>query len=83
MGKRAVQFMLVISLVFILSGITLGADPVKIGVVYPLTGPIAAAGSYQKAGVEIARDKINSEGGSWGNLLPSSSRMAPMTRPNR
>jgi branched-chain amino acid transport system substrate-binding protein len=53
-------------LVFILSGITLGADPVKIGVVYPLTGPIAAAGSYQKAGVEIARDKINSEGGILG-----------------
>jgi len=66
MRKRAIQFVLLISLVFLLSGITLGADPVKIGVVYPLTGPIAAAGSYQKAGVEIARDKINAEGGILG-----------------
>jgi len=66
MRKRAIQFGLLISLVFLLSGITLGADPVKIGVVYPLTGPIAAAGSYQKAGVEMARDKINAEGGILG-----------------
>ena len=66
MRKRAIQSVLLISLVFILSGITLGADPVKIGVIYPLTGPIAAAGSYQKAGVEMARDKINAEGGILG-----------------
>jgi len=66
MRKRAIQFGLLISLVFLLSGITLGADPVKIGVIYPLTGPIAAAGSYQKAGVEMARDKINAEGGILG-----------------
>jgi branched-chain amino acid transport system substrate-binding protein len=66
MSKRAIQTALLISLVFLLSGISLAAGPVKIGVVYPLTGPIAAAGSYQKAGVEIARDKINSEGGILG-----------------
>ncbi len=66
MRKRAIQSVLLISLVFLLSGVTLGADPVKIGVVYPLTGPIAAAGSYQKAGVEMARDKINAEGGILG-----------------
>ena len=66
MRKRAIQSVLLISLVFLLSGITLGADPVKIGVIYPLTGPIAAAGSYQKAGVEMARDKINAEGGILG-----------------
>jgi len=66
MRKRAIQSVLLIFLVFLLSGITLGADPVKIGVIYPLTGPIAAAGSYQKAGVEMARDKINAEGGILG-----------------
>lgn len=66
MRKRAIQFALLISFVFLLNGITLGADPVKIGVIYPLTGPIAAAGSYQKAGVEMARDKINAEGGILG-----------------
>lgn len=66
MKKRAIQTGLLISLVFLLSELCLAAGPVKIGVVYPLTGPIAAAGSYQKAGVEIARDKINSEGGILG-----------------
>jgi len=66
MRKWAIQTLLLVSFVFLFSGMTLGADPVKIGVVYPLTGPIAAAGSYQKAGVEIARDKINSEGGILG-----------------
>jgi branched-chain amino acid transport system substrate-binding protein len=66
MRRRAIQTGLLISLVFLLSGLCLAAGPVKIGVVYPLTGPIAAAGSYQKAGVEIARDKINSEGGILG-----------------
>jgi branched-chain amino acid transport system substrate-binding protein len=66
METRVIRCLLIISLIFVLSGITLAAEPVKIGVVYPLTGPIAAAGSYQKAGVEMARDKINSEGGILG-----------------
>jgi len=66
METRVIRCVLIISLIFVFSGITLAAEPVKIGVVYPLTGPIAAAGSYQKAGVEIARDKINSEGGILG-----------------
>ena len=63
--------MLIISFFFLFSGIALGAEPVKIGVVYPLTGPIAAAGSYQRAGVEIARDKINAEGGIIGRPIPA------------
>ena len=66
MEKRAIWCVVIVSLIFLFSGIALGADPVKIGVVYPLTGPIAAAGSYQKAGVEMARDKINAEGGILG-----------------
>ena len=45
------------------------ADAIKIGVIYPLTGPAAAAGSYQKAGVEIARDKFNAEGGILGRQV--------------
>ncbi len=50
-------------------GIASAAEPVKIGVIYPLTGPAAAAGSYQKAGVEIARDKFNAEGGVMGRQV--------------
>jgi len=66
MEKCAIRSVLIVSLIFLFSGIALGAEPVKLGVVYPLTGPIAAAGSYQKAGVEIGRDKINAEGGILG-----------------
>ncbi|MEW6265139.1 MAG: ABC transporter substrate-binding protein [Thermodesulfobacteriota bacterium] len=43
--------------------------PIKIGIVWPLTGPIAASGSYLKAGVEVARDKINNEGGMIGRKI--------------
>jgi branched-chain amino acid transport system substrate-binding protein len=50
-------------------GIVSAADPIKVGVIYPLTGPAAAAGSYQKAGVEIARDKFNAEGGILGRQV--------------
>ena len=50
-------------------GIASAADPIKVGVIYPLTGPAAAAGSYQKAGVEIARDKFNAEGGVIGRQV--------------
>jgi branched-chain amino acid transport system substrate-binding protein len=63
MEKRVIKSVFILSFIFLFSGAALGAEPVKIGVVYPLTGPAAAAGSYQKAGVEIGRDKINTEGG--------------------
>jgi branched-chain amino acid transport system substrate-binding protein len=63
MQKRVIKSVFILLFIFLFSGAALGAEPVKIGVVYPLTGPAAAAGSYQKAGVEIGRDKINAEGG--------------------
>jgi branched-chain amino acid transport system substrate-binding protein len=63
MEKRVIKSVFILSFIFLFSGAALGAEPVKIGVVYPLTGPAAAAGSYQKAGVEIGRDKINVDGG--------------------
>lgn len=51
------------------AGSVSAAETIKIGVIYPLTGPAAAAGSYQKAGVEIARDKFNAEGGVIGRQV--------------
>ena len=63
MENRVIRTSLILSFLFLCSGAALAAEPIKIGVVYPLTGPAAAAGSYQKAGVEIGRDKINAEGG--------------------
>jgi len=64
MIRKVNKFILfLIFVIFLSAGLAIGAEPVKVGVVYPLTGPIAAAGSYQKAGAEIGADKINSEGG--------------------
>src|ERR1043166_8910848 len=35
------------------------ADPVKIGILFPLTGNAAAAGQASKAAVEVAADIVN------------------------
>ncbi len=53
----------------VLTSLVMGAEPIKIGIVWPLTGPIAASGSYLKAGAELGRDKINSEGGILGRPI--------------
>jgi branched-chain amino acid transport system substrate-binding protein len=39
------------------------ADTVKIGVIYPMTGPVAVYGQHYFKGVEMARDQINAKGG--------------------
>jgi branched-chain amino acid transport system substrate-binding protein len=54
---------LIISIILLSTGLTFGAEPIKIGIIYPLTGPNAAAGSYVLSGVQIATDKFNAEGG--------------------
>ena len=47
----------------------LQGDPIRFGVIAPLTGPVADAGSYVVNGVTIAVAKINSEGGVCGRPL--------------
>jgi branched-chain amino acid transport system substrate-binding protein len=44
-------------------------DPVKIGVIQPLSGPVAASGNYVRMGTEIARDWINARGGVLGRPI--------------
>ena len=44
-------------------------EPIKIGVIQPLTGPVAASGNYVRIGAEIARDWINARGGVNGRPL--------------
>ena len=44
-------------------------SPVKIGVIQPLSGPVAASGNYIRMGAEIARDWINAKGGIGGRKL--------------
>src|SRR2546422_9169929 len=43
--------------------------PVRIGVIEPLSGPVAASGNYIRMGAEIARDWINAKGGVGGRKL--------------
>jgi branched-chain amino acid transport system substrate-binding protein len=45
------------------------SEPLKIGLIQPLTGSCADAGNAVKAGAEIARDKINAAGGINGQQI--------------
>jgi len=45
------------------------AEPIKIGVIQPLSGPVAASGNYVRMGAEIARDWINARGGVLGRQI--------------
>jgi branched-chain amino acid transport system substrate-binding protein len=47
----------------------LAADPIKIGMVAPLTGPAAESGRYQLQGAKLAVEEINSAGGVLGRPL--------------
>jgi branched-chain amino acid transport system substrate-binding protein len=43
--------------------------PLKLGVIQPLSGPVAASGNYVRMGAEIARDWANARGGIGGRQL--------------
>lgn len=45
------------------------ADPIKIGVNQPLTGPFAASGTYIVDGAKLAVEEINANGGVLGEQL--------------
>ena len=44
-------------------------DPIKIGVIQPLSGPVAASGNYVRMGAEIGRDWVNARGGVLGRQV--------------
>src|SRR4029077_20640071 len=44
-------------------------DSVKVGVIQPLSGPVAASGNYVRMRGEIARDWINAKGGVLGSKV--------------
>ena len=49
--------------IFAFSTASQAAENIKIGVVYPLTGPYAVAGEDCKRGMELAAEQINAAGG--------------------
>ena len=70
MTKRwAVLATLVAAVLLAASALVEAQAPVKIGVIQPLSGPVAASGNYVRMGAEIARDWINAKGGVNGRKL--------------
>ena len=79
MGKRSI--VLVALVLVALAALTVpghSQSPIRIGVIEPLSGPVAASGNYVRMGAEIARDWINAKGGIAGRRCPT--RSSPRTR---
>jgi branched-chain amino acid transport system substrate-binding protein len=58
-----------IALVIALPAAVRAADPIKIGMVVPLTGSIADAGRYGVQGAKLAIEEVNKAGGALGRPL--------------
>ena len=70
MGKRSI--VLVALVLVALAALTVPGhpqSPIRIGVIEPLSGPVAASGNYVRMGAEIARDWINAKGGIAGRKV--------------
>src|SRR6267143_4888354 len=64
MGKRSIGLVaLVLVALAALAVPGHSQAPIKIGVIEPLSGPVAASGNYVRMGAEIARDWLNARGG--------------------
>ena len=46
-----------------------GKKPIRVGMIFPITGPLALLGETQMAGAQIAIDIINQEGGVNGRKI--------------
>jgi len=84
MARLSVSSVLVLALVFAIFPASptsaQPAEPIKVGVIQPLSGPVAASGNYVRMGAEIARDWINARGGVLGrqiNLLIEDNKSDP------
>jgi branched-chain amino acid transport system substrate-binding protein len=43
--------------------------PIKVGLIQPLSGPVAASGNFVRMGAEIGRDWVNARGGALGRKV--------------
>jgi branched-chain amino acid transport system substrate-binding protein len=69
MAMSRLYTVLGIAFALILPTATRAADPIKIGMVAPLTGPIADAGRYGVQGAKLAVEEVNNAGGVLGRQL--------------
>src|SRR5712691_8483914 len=68
--KRAIRALTVaLAAIAVPSGPAGAQEAVKVGVIQPLSGPVAASGNYVRMGAEIARDWINAKGGVLGRKV--------------
>jgi branched-chain amino acid transport system substrate-binding protein len=58
-----------LSVSVLLSGIAMAADPIKIGVVTPLSGTYAGIGQQVRWGLELATKEVNAAGGVMGRQI--------------
>lgn len=69
-GKIASLVTIALFVLVAFGSLAFGAEkPIKIGVVWPLTGPVSAVGTYMVDGAKIAQARINSEGGVLGRPI--------------
>jgi branched-chain amino acid transport system substrate-binding protein len=70
---RAGWRILLVGLALLMVGASLlhaqSKEPIKVGLIQPLSGPIAAAGSYIVNGAKIAAERLNARGGVMGRPL--------------
>lgn len=71
--KRTVTFLgVLVTVITVLvgsGGAVIGADPIRIGVIEPLTGPCAYDGQSVVAGAKMAEEEINAAGGVLGRSI--------------
>ena len=63
MKKCIICLILGLFLGFMLPNVASSQDTVKIGILYPMTGPLAFIGQECMRAAQIARDIVNREGG--------------------
>jgi branched-chain amino acid transport system substrate-binding protein len=71
-GKWVVQILALTIACFVVGGTRpteAQQEPLRVGMIQPLSGPIAAAGSYIVNGAKIALDRVNAKGGVGGRRL--------------
>ena len=70
MLKRMIYHRIVLAgLMAMLTCFGRGAEPLKIGMVAPLTGPAAEVGRYQTQGAKLAAEEVNKAGGVLGRPI--------------
>jgi len=67
--RWAVVLVLLAGAALVAAGAAESQAPIKIGVIQPLSGSVAASGNYVRMGAEIARDWINARGGVGGRKI--------------